>query len=124
MPNAIRTGGWTVWREKEAFNDGVFYQQIKSKNIICAEYLSSRSDAATGRMKKLYKVARPGGWQSHLLAEDELSEKYVPVTLEQRKTFKDEQVMSVSDWWKAEVAATPATQTHTHHLITGAVLPV
>lgn len=105
-------------------NKGVFYQQTNSKNIIYAEYVSSRADATTGSMRRYYKFARPSGWQSHLLSEDELTQKFVPVKLEQNCTFRDDVQMNVRNWWNQEVANTPKTQVHKYHLIAGAVLPV
>lgn len=106
---------------------GAFYQQIHSKNIIYAEHLSTRTDAATGQLEKLYRFARPAEWQERLLPESELVEKYKPVILNETADFgnKDEpRLAKVKDWWQSEYDKVPPTETRTEHIIAGAVLPV
>ncbi len=106
---------------------GAFYQQIHSKNIIYAEHLTTRTDAATGTLEKLYRFARPAEWQERLLSETELVEKYRPVTLDQTADFgsKDEtDLKKVKNWWQAEFEKVPRFETRTEHIIAGAVLPV
>lgn len=105
-------------------NKGVFYQQRHSKNVVYTEFASTRADAATGAIVRHYKFARPGGWQSNLLTEKDLVDKYVPVRLEERREFADDQVMSIGEWWNKEVAETPMSRVQDYHLIAGAVLPV
>lgn len=103
---------------------GTFYQQINSKNIVYVENKGARADAKTGKMESYYAFARPSGWQSNLMTQAELVEKFAPVLLDQTKTFKDDVQMTVQDWWNKEFAATPTTHVATYHLISGAVLPV
>lgn len=117
----VRLNGVAIAESK---NEGVFYQQTNSKNIVYVEYSNSRPNPKTGSMDRFYKYARPSGWQSSLLSEDELITKFTPVKLDQVKLFKDDAPMVVKDWWNKAVAETPKTQVQNYHLISGAVLPV
>ena len=117
----IKVNGFELTNLK---TEGVFYQNTSSKNIIYTEYKASRADAKSGSLKQFHSFARPGGWQSHLLSEDELMQKYVPVKLDQERVFKNDEVMTVENWWKKEVENTPPTKVSNYHLIAGAVLPV
>ncbi|HLM60729.1 MAG TPA: strawberry notch C-terminal domain-containing protein [Pyrinomonadaceae bacterium] len=117
----VRVGGLEMNTQN---NKGVFYQQRNSKNIIYTEYVSTRAEATTGAMVKHYKFARPSGWQTSLLTEKDLLDKYVPVQLHERREFSEETVMEVKEWWNKEVSDTPPSRVQDYHLIAGAVLPV
>ncbi len=106
--------------------DGTFWQQKVSKNIIFVEEASVRTDPKTQRTIQNFYYTRPGGQSETLIEATELITKYERVTpnTEFELRGKEKIKTTVRDWWQKEYTDDLGTETTTHHLIGGAVLPV
>lgn len=84
----------------------------KSKNPVLVERIGRVTDPATGQVIERVRVWRPSG-TSETMPQQLFDQRYTEATK------KD-----VAADWEAAVAAMPKTHTKTHHVITGALLPI
>jgi hypothetical protein len=93
--------------------NGAFLRHNKKGHFILAVASRHHTDPATGKSFQTFAIWRPEGERTDYLNEDELSEKYTPVTSEIAR-----------EWWTQRHAAIPPFETTEMHIIGGAILPL
>ena len=99
-------------RERRSRN-GAFLRHNKKGHFILAIASRHHTDPATGRSFQTFAIWRPEGERTDYLKEDELSEKYTPVSPE-----------AAREWWTQRHAVIPAVETVEMHIIGGAIIPL
>jgi hypothetical protein len=93
--------------------NGAFLRHNKKGHFILAVASRHHTDPATGRSFQTFAVWRPEGERTDYLDENDLNEKYTPVSAEVAR-----------DWWTQRHAAIPPIETTEMHIIGGAILPL
>ncbi|MGH9838179.1 MAG: strawberry notch C-terminal domain-containing protein, partial [Blastocatellia bacterium] len=93
--------------------NGAFLRHNKKGHFILAVASRHHTDPATGKSYQTFAIWRPDGERTDYLGENELGEKYTPVSAE-----------AARDWWTTRHAAIPPVETTEMHIIGGAILPL
>jgi len=93
--------------------NGAFFRHRKSGHFILAVESGLHTNAETGHSYRTFAVWKPEAARSSYIHDDELKEKYIPVTSG-----------TARGWWIDKYARLPAIETHETHIIGGAIIPL
>jgi len=93
--------------------NGAFFRHRKNGTFILAVESGLHTNAETGYSYRTFAVWKPEAARSSYIHDDELKEKYIPVTSG-----------TARGWWIDKYARLPAIETHETHIIGGAIIPL